>query len=678
MKDLKHPQFVRANSVFVENQFRPETLDLEKPADLCVPALEPVTSSSVQTEVGMRPVIILALGLLLVGHPYAWAAPGDLDPTFGSGGTTPATGVSSLAYSPGDGAIYTANGGTVRRYTSAGVLDTAFGSGGVATIPEIGTPTGPWGEVIVDDIGRILVAGGSVGSHATWVIARLNSNGSLDSSFGTAGVVTVDVDSNAIGEDVGTVAFQSDGKILLTGPYVSFSTGYGSAVVRLSSSGAIDPTFGVAGKIVLPNDYDPAIAVQADDKIVMVTTRNVQGHYNAFVRRLTVDGATDVGFGTAGESEISAAVPPVVAPAGINTYAAKLFLQSDGKIVVVGSATDEMLPLNLQAWLLTARLLADGTLDSSYGAGGMFLTNRVPGGTYVVALAPDDSLIAGPFLLRINSSGVAEPGFGDCGMWATPSPTGAGPVMVQPDGKYVARYGANLVRFEGGTNDVSGEPDADGDGIPDACDLCPATADPTQGNRDGDGFGDACDPCTGMANRIAIGRSIKVSKLAAPAGDEEVLVKGTIFVPSSPPLDPITTGVRVFFGEAQYGFDGVFTYDVTLPGGAYDAVTKVGWKANSSGTSFTYKNAVGFSGVTAVKIQLVGSDRERVKVSVKMKPLTLPAGYPHTYFDGYDPVAYVQLRAEPSTQCGRWDVWAGHCAKSGASPLKTVTCKQKN
>jgi hypothetical protein len=184
-----------------------------------------------------------------------------------------------------------------------------------------------------------------------------------------------------------------------------------------------------------------------------------------------------------------------------------------------------------------------------------------------------------------------------------------------------------------------------------------------------------------MAERVAIKRSLKVSKLAEPAGDEKVILKGTVFVPASPPLDPVTTGVRVIFGEGQYMGDTVFAHDVTVPGGAYDPVTKVGWKTNTSGTTIQYKNALGFSGVTAVKIKL-GANPEEVKVLVKMKSLTLPAGFPHTYtvsipgngIDGYDPVAYVQLRAEQSTQCGRWDVWAPHCAEfPGATNVK---CKQ--
>lgn len=634
----------------------------------------------------MRPFIRLALGLVLIQHSQAWAGPGDLDPTFGSGGSTPVPGFSSLAYSPGDGAIYTATtGSTIRRYTSAGVLDTAFGSGGETTVPNLDQQT-----MIVDGSGRILVAGTpSPGSNA-FTIARLNTDGSPDSTFGTAGVTTVDVAPGTHPlEKVRKIALQSDGKIVLAGTYTG-SHDFLGAVVRLTSSGALDPTFGVGGKLVMLEDYDPRIAVQHDDKIVMVTTRYVlgpQGHADVFVQRLTIDGGADPGFGTAGETKISAANPPVVEPAGIDTYSTDVFLQSDGKILVLGSAADRMFPTNIGAWVLTARLLADGTPDSSYGAGGLFLTDRVPGTTGTFAFAPDDSLIAGPFLLRINSSGVTEAGFGDCGMWATPSPTGVEAVVAQADGKYVFGYGASLVRIEGGANDMSGEPDADGDDVPDACDLCPADADPTQANRDGDARGDACDPCTGMAERIAIKRSIKVSKLAEPAGDEKVVLKGTVFVPSSPPLDPITTGVRVIFGEAQYGEDIVVAHDVTVPGGVYDPVTKVGWKTNASGTTFRYKNVLGFSGVTGVKIGL-GSNPEEVKVLVKMKSLTLPAGFPHTYtesipgngFDGYDPVAYVQLRAEQSTQCGRWDVWASpeapHCAEVNATAPKTVKCKQ--
>jgi len=95
--------------------------------------------------------------------------------------------------------------------------------------------------------------------------------------------------------------------------------------------------------------------------------------------------------------------------------------------------------------------------------------------------------------------------------------------------------------------------------------------------RDGDGDGvcDADDPCTGAVIAKA---KLALGKLAPPAGDDTLAFKGRMTVPTSPALDPVTTGVRVLV-------DGVL--DTTIPGGAFDPGTKTGWKAKNG--SFKYK-----------------------------------------------------------------------------------------
>lgn len=266
----------------------------------------------------------------------------------------------------------------------------------------------------------------------------------------------------------------------------------------------------------------------------------------------------------------------------------------------------------------------------------------------------------------MRPNGAPDPGFGTCGV-AAPDfgiPYSATKVtgVAQPDGKIVVLGlgvgpGGFLARVTGGTNDVSAEPDGDTDGIPDSCDLCPAIADPAQPNADGDAYGDACDPCTGLAERRPSKALFKIKKKGVPAGDEGLILTGTIAIPASPTLNPVATGVRLIMGEEQQapvagGFQQTIAFDALVSGGAYDAGTKTGWKANKTGSSFKYK---GPSGITNIGINLkTGKDGVlRAKVKVLGKDLALPTSFP---VDGPGlEFAWLQLQgAMPSQQCGLW------------------------
>ena len=128
-------------------------------------------------------------------------------------------------------------------------------------------------------------------------------------------------------------------------------------------------------------------------------------------------------------------------------------------------------------------------------------------------------------------------------------------------------------------------PDGDGDGTCDAHDVCPLVPDPDQLDDDGDGLGNACDPCTNVAGVTAQKAVLKITKLQTPPGDDRLKVKATIAgVPSQPPLDPITNGLRILLTDAL----GNTVIDAFLPGGAYSADAKAGWKG--SGLGWNYAN----------------------------------------------------------------------------------------
>jgi hypothetical protein len=114
-----------------------------------------------------------------------------------------------------------------------------------------------------------------------------------------------------------------------------------------------------------------------------------------------------------------------------------------------------------------------------------------------------------------------------------------------------------------------------------------------------DAEGDAvCDAdCAGPA---AVAKpKLKLGKQATPPGDDTLALTGTMTIPLSPALDPVTQGARIVVDDAT----GRVVVDVVVPGGAYDESTERGWKANDAGTAWSYKNPAGVVGITKVKVK---------------------------------------------------------------------------
>jgi len=208
-----------------------------------------------------------------------YTSSGALDPTFGSGGkviTPVGSGDDSgeAVALQSDGKIVVAgysNGDfALVRYTSSGVPDNTFGSGGKVTT-SIGTGSDAGGAVVIQSDGKIVVAGYSFKStfDADFALVRYTSSGALDPTF-SGGTVTTTFGTFA--DQARQVALQSDGKIVVGGIRSNGST-YEWALARYSSSGVLDPTFGTGGKVTTPigssTDAGSAVALQSDGKIVV-------------------------------------------------------------------------------------------------------------------------------------------------------------------------------------------------------------------------------------------------------------------------------------------------------------------------------------------------------------------------------------------------------------------------
>jgi len=409
--------------------------------------------------------------LLLAAAGLAWAAAGNLDPSFGTGGVvvTPALGNATI------GLVVQADGKTVvcgsqavggvdptghqrsawlvRRYNTDGTDDASFGTGGAVAL--FGDGFDGARRVAIDASGRLVIVGktsvfvvGRRSVTATYylTLVRLNANGSLDTSFGSSGVVRIlppgSAGSTAGSNPAGGLVLQPDGSIVVAGqtwmvvdkkgttigyPFLARYTAGGTvdasfgsggfsidtrtaegaspvALARQSSghhvlaqrrssvtwvitrylpSGAVDTAF---APILGSGDYVGGLAVDRFDRI-LATGRNTyaNGQYDVLVSRYTSSGAADGSFGSGGRALVHSSYNQ-------NCWADPILQLADDKIVV-GANLVTSAGYGVAA---TLRLLDDGSLDATYGTGGVSDTldlGRGQTSSSAVGFAPDGRIV---------------------------------------------------------------------------------------------------------------------------------------------------------------------------------------------------------------------------------------------------------------------------------------------
>jgi uncharacterized delta-60 repeat protein len=334
---------------------------------------------------------------------------GTLDNSFGRGGKV-RTDFPGLAAVPSavviqaDGKIVVAGGAfplftflgnfELVRYNPNGSLDRSFGNGGIVTTV---FPEGSYAfDVTLQPDGKIVAAGTvfvdfipGEASNTDFALARYNSDGSLDTSFGNGGTVMTDFFGNE--DDAFSVLIQPDGKIVAVGSANNPVSFYDFAAVRYLSNGTIDTTFGVAGKVSTDfgdQNFDRArsATLQADGRIVAAGFAISQngGVQNFAVARYTSNGILDTTFSGDGKTQIDFG--------DCCQSANKVLLQSDGKIITVGYANTE----DSDSDFLLARLSPRGSLDATFGVSGKVRTSfgDLNGGANGAALQSDGKIVA--------------------------------------------------------------------------------------------------------------------------------------------------------------------------------------------------------------------------------------------------------------------------------------------
>ena len=294
----------------------------------------------------------------------------------------------------------------VARLNTDGTLDTTFDGDGTLTI-DFGNDDRANGVTIQPD-GRIVVVGSD---SVDFAVARLNPDGSLDTSFSTDGKVVVDWPAASY-EFAHAVALQTDGKIVVAGYTGPTPGGVGPntfAIARLTPAGILDVTFDTDGRqttsfgLGADDERIQGLAIQPDGRIVAAGSWDA-GLADFAIVRYNTNGSLDATFSGDGRQSFTFGRPP----SGGLEFARGVALQPNGKIVVAGYSDAGTAPALGPNDFAVARLNADGSLDTSFNdAGKLLIDFGNDDRAYGVAVVPaTGAIVAAGFTSRDQNFAV--------------------------------------------------------------------------------------------------------------------------------------------------------------------------------------------------------------------------------------------------------------------------------
>lgn len=323
------------------------------------------------------------------------------------------------------------------RYTASGALDAAFGVGGFAKyINASGDDVAHALKLQAD--GKIVVAGElSNGTDSDIAVLRFNSNGSLDATFDSDGVAIYDGGHGA--DAARALAIQADNQIVVVGEIAS-GTDADFGILRFTSAGGLDSAFGTGGFVSKDfgngDDRAVGVAIQADGKLVVGGTAFSGAHSSFAVVRYLADGTIDSNFGTAGS--VTTAIGT-----GDST-ATDVKLQGDERILVAGKSSN-----GTTSDFALVRYTSVGVLDTTFGTSGKLTTSLSTGDDIAnaISIQPDGKILLGGSagsdfaFARYTTNGVLDTTFNGTGMQIKNISSGNDSVFaltLQTDGKVVA------------------------------------------------------------------------------------------------------------------------------------------------------------------------------------------------------------------------------------------------
>jgi uncharacterized delta-60 repeat protein len=281
---------------------------------------------------------------------------------------------------------------------TAGSLDTSFGTGG-KVVTSINTGSDKANGISLQSDGKIVVAGvtTSASTGKDFVCVRYNSDGTLDATFGTGGIVTTDVQTGS--DDVAySLAIQSDGKIVLGG-YSDDGSQKKAALIRYNSNGTIDTTFGTSGKTLTPFELTQASEIKiikihalTGNIVVGGNTVVVTNKAKPVIARYTSTGILDTTFNTTGirllwidslDSQYLMTVEDLV-------------VQTNGKISAIGWRDFPTMTFSNDNW--ACRVNSNGTMDTTFSTDGVNKYNGSFNGNdraFSMLLKADNTFVVG-------------------------------------------------------------------------------------------------------------------------------------------------------------------------------------------------------------------------------------------------------------------------------------------
>jgi uncharacterized delta-60 repeat protein len=391
-------------------------------------------------------------------HCATTATPSGLDSTFGSGGrvSTPVGGGQgeAVVIQPGGGIVTagwrTVGSGTdfaLTRNAGDGTLDSSFGQNGIATTDLGGADDEAFDAALLPDNGIVVVGRADASGilKTTFGVVRYRPDGTPNPNFGTGGIVTTPFFGK--GAVANAVAVQPDGKIVVAG-FADEASGSGSdfALARYNADGTLDTSFDGDGIVTTDlsgqDDEITALEIQPDGKIVAVGTAGE----DIGLARYAPDGQLDTSFGNGGSK---------ITDLGFVDVANGVALTRSGQIVIAGYTIGAKLSNDF----LLARYDTNGTLDTTFGGGGVVKTDVSGADDFAENLVIDgqgriilvgratSSTILDMALARYKADGTLDAGFANHGT-LTADFHGRGEfgqdVALDPQGRIVAAgYTAN-------------------------------------------------------------------------------------------------------------------------------------------------------------------------------------------------------------------------------------------
>ncbi len=348
---------------------------------------------------------------------------------------------------------------SVFRYNPDGSLDSSFGNNG-----KFKSAVGLLGSAIaILADGKIVVGGTGNAPFANgFAAARLNPNGTFDTTFNGSGTVNTSIGDVIDGTNLRkTLAIQPDGKIIVGGTSQFAATGRDFTLVRYNSNGSLDPTFGGGGIVQTSfdnstqNEFLQSIALDSNGRIVAAGYADTATAEQSFaLARYNSDGSLDPSFSDDGK---------LIFKTRPNTFerANAVTIQTGGKILIGGTSGYSRADFTL------VRFNSNGTLDVNFGLNGAIYTSvseEISGELNALTIAPNGDIFGGGFtgnafaFTKYNQNGIPAPEFGVFGYVTNKFQIGtnlsyeAKSVVLQPDGKFLAA--GNFVFNSGNSNGI--------------------------------------------------------------------------------------------------------------------------------------------------------------------------------------------------------------------------------